>query len=165
MAKTKRVVREVSAGGVVFRRFSDQTIRFLIIRDSYNKWGLPKGHLESSESPAEAAIRETGEEVGLRDLILHGPIRIIDWRFRTRGGKLVHKFCHFFLLESADGEPSPELDEGITAVRWCPLEEALSELSYDNARGVVRRAGEMTLTLYAREAELPREMPRPIAPS
>lgn len=165
MAKGKRVVREVSAGGVVFRRFPDQIIRFLIIRDSYNKWGLPKGHLEPAESPAEAAIRETSEEVGLHDLVLHGPIRIIDWRFRTRGGKVIHKYCHFFLLESAAGEPSPELDEGITAVRWCPLEEALIELSYDNARGVLRRAGEMTETLYANGAERPREMPRPIAPS
>jgi 8-oxo-dGTP pyrophosphatase MutT (NUDIX family) len=144
----RRMVCEVSAGGVVFRRLEDQT-RFLLIRDSYNKWGLPKGHLENGESPAEAALRETMEEVGLADLHLHGPIRIIDWRFRTRGGKHVHKFCHFFLLESPTADAVPQLDEGITAVRWCTLDEALVDLSYDNARGVVRRAGEMAATLLA----------------
>lgn len=162
MAKPKRIAREVSAGGVVFRRFADGVIRFLIIRDSYGKWGLPKGHLERGETPAGAALRETGEEVGLRDLQLHGPIRIIDWRFRSRGGRVVHKYCHFFLLESPDEEPHPQLDEGITAVRWCTLEEALIDVSYDNARGVLRRAGEMAATLFAPTAARPREAPRPI---
>ena len=158
----RRPVREVSAGGVIFRRLPDNSLRFLLIRDSYDKWGLPKGHLEESETPAEAALRETREEVGLNDLRLIGPIRIIDWHFRARGGRLIHKFCHFFLLESPADEPVPQLDEGITACRWCSLEEALADLSYDNARGVLRRAGEMARTLIAVGAGRPREIPKPI---
>lgn len=165
MAKPKRVVREVSAGGVVFRRLPDGQIRYLIIRDSYDKWGLPKGHLEDDETPAAAAVRETEEEVGLSDLILHGPIRVIDWRFRARGGKVVHKYCHFFLLESPADEAMPQLEEGITAVRWCALDEALIDLSYDNARGVLRRAGEMAGSLFSQGGGSPRELPRPITPS
>ena len=138
----------MSAGGIVFRRLPDQGARFLLIRDSYNNWGFPKGHLEGDESPAEAARRETAEETGLQDLILHGPIRIIDWHFRFRG-RFIHKFCHFFLFESPAGEALPQADEGITACRWCLFEEALETLSYDNARGVLKRAGEMTRTLTA----------------
>jgi len=164
MDRPKRVVREVSAGGVVFRRFPDHSLRFLIIRDSYDKWGLPKGHLENGETPAAAALRETREEVGLEDLKVHGPIRVIDWRFRSRGGMVIHKYCHFFLLESPRAEPHPQLDEGITAVRWCTLEEALADLNYDNARGVLRRAGEMARTLFAAGAGRPREAPRPLPP-
>ena len=160
----RRAVREVSAGGVIYRRLPDNSLRFLLIRDSYDKWGLPKGHLEVGESPADAALREAREEVGLQDLRVVGPIRIIDWHFRARGGTLIHKFCHFFLLESPADEPVPQVDEGITACRWCALDEALSELSYDNARGVLRRAGDMARTLYAVGAGRPREAPKPIHP-
>jgi hypothetical protein len=41
------------------------------------------------------------------------------------------------------------VEEGITACQWRPLSEALELLSYDNARGVLKRAGEMVRTLVA----------------
>jgi 8-oxo-dGTP pyrophosphatase MutT (NUDIX family) len=144
----RRAELEVSAGGIVFRRVPGQAARYLLIRDSYKNWGFPKGHLEDDESPAQAAIRETAEETGLEHLVLQGPIRVIDWHFRFRG-RHIHKYCHFFLFESPDGEACPQLDEGITACQWRPLPEALDLLSYDNARGVLTRAGEMVRTLVA----------------
>ena len=144
----RRAELEVSAGGIVFRRVPGEAARFLLIRDSYKNWGFPKGHLEGDESPAEAAIRETAEETGLEHLVLQGPIRVIDWHFRFRG-RHIHKYCHFFLFESPDGEACPQVDEGITACQWRPLPEALDLLSYDNARGVLKRAGEMVRTLVA----------------
>jgi 8-oxo-dGTP pyrophosphatase MutT (NUDIX family) len=159
----RRAELEVSAGGIVFRRLPDQTARFLLIRDSYDNWGFPKGHLKDGETPAQAALRETAEEAGLEHLVLHGPIRVIDWHFRFRG-RHIHKYCHFFLFESPEGEPSPQLEEGITACRWCSLEESLADLSYDNARGVLKRAGEMVRTLVAVGAGRPRRVPEPPAP-
>jgi 8-oxo-dGTP pyrophosphatase MutT (NUDIX family) len=144
----RRAELEVSAGGIVFRRIPGEAPRYLLIRDSYNNWGFPKGHLEGQESPAEAALRETAEETGLQQLSLHGPIRVIDWHFRFRG-RHIHKYCHFFLFESPEGEVCPQVDEGITACQWRPLPEALEILSYDNARGVLKRAGEMVRTLVA----------------
>lgn len=147
MARKKqgRAQRETSAGGVVFRREAGVT-RFLLIRDSYQNWGFPKGHLESGEPPAEAARREVTEETGLEDLQLHGPIKVIDWYFRFRG-KTIHKYCHFFLFESKRGEPVPQVDEGITEIAWHPVDNALSTISYDNARDVLRRAVEMERAL------------------
>jgi 8-oxo-dGTP pyrophosphatase MutT (NUDIX family) len=144
----RRAELEVSAGGIVFRRVPGEGAKYLLIRDSYNNWGFPKGHLEGDESPAEAATRETAEETGLDHLVLHGPIRVIDWHFRFRG-RHIHKYCHFFLFESPEGEVCPQVDEGITACQWRPLNEALEILSYDNARGVLKRAGEMARTLVA----------------
>jgi 8-oxo-dGTP pyrophosphatase MutT (NUDIX family) len=162
----KPVDVEVSAGGIVFRQEPGQVARFLLIKDSYRNWGFPKGHLEEGETPAQAAARETAEETGLGPLVLHGPIRLIDWHFKFRGRR-IHKYCHFFLLESPEGEPSPQEDEGITDCRWCTLDEALDLLSYDNARGVLKRAGEMVRTLVAAGAGRPRrtrgESPAPSA--
>lgn len=144
--KPHRAKKEVSAGGVVFRRRPEQDLFFLLIRDSYGHWGFPKGHLERDESAASAAARETTEETGLEVLRLHGPIHTIDWYFRLRG-KLIHKFCHFFLFESDVGEPIPQVDEGITECRWFGFEEAVAQLGYENAREVLRRAGELTKSL------------------
>jgi len=147
--RQSRATRETSAGGVVFRRAPPTDggpPRFLLIRDSYKNWGFPKGHLERGEPPAEAARREVAEETGLDDLILHGPIQVIDWYFRFRG-KTIHKYCHFFLFESRRGDPVPQAEEGITDCAWYPLEEARKTISYDNARGVLERAAEMVQAL------------------
>ena len=137
----KGAVEETSAGGVVYRRTGAGYV-VLLIKDSYRNWGFPKGHVEAGEDAATAALREIEEETGLVDLVMRGPLREIDWFFRFKG-RLIHKTCHFFLLESRSGEPSPQRTEGITAVRWLSLDEALTTVSYANAREVLRAAGEM----------------------
>ena len=118
----------------------------LLIRDAYHNWGFPKGHLEDGEDAAAAALREIAEETGLTELVNHGRIQDIDWFFRFRS-RLIHKTCTFFLVECASGEPQPQHDEGITACRWALVDEALTTLSYANARDVLRTAGAMMAAL------------------
>jgi 8-oxo-dGTP pyrophosphatase MutT (NUDIX family) len=130
--------REVSAGGVVYR-VVDGTPVFLLIRDSYRNWGFPKGHLECDEAAPDAALREVQEETGLPTVTLCAEIETIDWYFRFRG-KLVHKICHFFLMETDSAVTLPQREEGITACRWAPFDEARSLLAYENARVVLERA-------------------------
>ena len=138
----KKAEREVSAGGIVFRRDPDGTPRFLLIRDSYRHWGFPKGHLEDDETPAVAAERETREETGLEHLTVQSSIDTIDWYFRFRG-RLIHKVCHFFLMMTDFSDTSPQRSEGITACRWESYEDAAQLVSYANARDVLRRAHEI----------------------
>ena len=133
--------QEESAGGIVFRLERGKP-RYLLIRDSYRNWGFPKGHLESGEEPAAAAVREVGEETGLRSLRVRGLIDTINWDFRFRG-QAIHKVCHFFLMESRRSRTSPQRAEGITACRWMSFDEAQRRISYRNAREVLRRAHQM----------------------
>ncbi len=137
--RPQRARVETSAGGVVFRRGDDP--EFLLIRDPYGNWGLPKGHVEGAETPLEAALREVREETGLTELRPLAELQSIDWYFRDQD-QLVHKFCHFFLFESLGGEARPQIDEGISACIWLPIGEAVRTITYENAREVLRSAGE-----------------------
>ncbi len=139
----RRAREERSAGGVVLRRIQGR-IHALLIKDPYGNWGLPKGHLEGSEGPREAGVREVGEETGLGDLKLGPKLRTIDWYFRLRG-RLIHKHCDFFLMSSESGEPVPQEEEGITECLWVPLLEAVDAVDYDNAREVIRDAARLAL--------------------
>jgi len=139
-----RAERETSAGGVVYR-LADGVPLFLLIRDSYANWGFPKGHLESGERAEDAAVREVREETGVADLSLRGTIETIDWYFRFRG-RLIHKVCHFFLMQTDDAATAPQRAEGITACHWLSFKEAESSISYVNARQVLQRAHDMVVT-------------------
>ncbi len=75
-------------------------------------------------------------------LQLIGEVDTIDWYFRFRGA-LVHKVCHFFLLQTDQEHTTPQRDEGITACRWEPFDRAHELVAYDNARAVLRKAHEM----------------------
>jgi hypothetical protein len=69
-------------------------------------------------------------------------IETIDWYFRFRG-RLIHKVCHFFLMETTQSDTAPQRAEGITACQWVAFAEASDAISYANARQVLRHAHEM----------------------
>lgn len=118
---------EFSAGGVIFRRIENQ-IEFLIIKDSYDKWTFPKGHIEKGEKPDEAAIREVGEEVGLTDIKIVNLLSKIDYWFKFEG-ELIHKFVYFYLMESYSFDLKIQ-EEEIKEAKWVNVKETINTLSY-----------------------------------
>jgi 8-oxo-dGTP pyrophosphatase MutT (NUDIX family) len=139
--RSARTRHETSAGGVVYRVDGGSAL-FLLIRDSYGHWGFPKGHVERGEHGDTAALREVMEETGLRALRLVGTIETIEWFFRFRG-RLIHKRCEFFLMETDRAATTPQTSEGITACRWVNADEAEELIEYENARTVLRLARDM----------------------
>ena len=59
----KEVLREPTAGGVVFRRNPKKNgaIEILLIQDAKDRWTIPKGHIEEGETAKQTAAREITE--------------------------------------------------------------------------------------------------------
>jgi 8-oxo-dGTP pyrophosphatase MutT (NUDIX family) len=123
---------------VVVRRL-DGRLHVLLIKDPFDKWGLPKGRAEAGEALHETALREVLEETGLSNLELGPELATIEWTFRS-GDTHVHKQATFYLMFSERGVPVPERREGISEAEWVPLESAHERVSYPNATAVVQAA-------------------------
>ncbi|HET8643381.1 MAG TPA: NUDIX hydrolase [Pseudonocardiaceae bacterium] len=136
-----RTVDETSAGGLVVD--VDRASAALIGRlDRRGRllWSLPKGHIESGETPEQAAIREVAEETGIAGRVL-APLGTIDYWFVAEDRR-VHKTVHHFLMEAVGGELSDE-DVEVTEVAWVPIGELDGRLAYADERRLVRLATEM----------------------
>ena len=53
------------AGSVTYRQDQKETFYLIISSSDGAHWVLPKGHIESNESPEETALRELREEAGI----------------------------------------------------------------------------------------------------
>lgn len=81
--------------------------------DQPGKWGLPAGHVEKDETPQEAALRETKEEIGV-DTILTGLVQAVILRRPKREDALVI----IFKGKIKDGQ-SPKVDgKEVTDFSW-----------------------------------------------
>jgi 8-oxo-dGTP pyrophosphatase MutT (NUDIX family) len=66
------MIKHATAGGFVFHRFPDGWRLGLVEHPRMGVWACPGGHVEEEEAPAEAALREIGEETGLAGVRLLG---------------------------------------------------------------------------------------------
>jgi ADP-ribose pyrophosphatase YjhB (NUDIX family) len=134
-----RAIEETSAGGFVLDRTGPKPTAALIARrDKRGRlvWSLPKGHLETGETPEDAAVREIFEETGITGRIL-ASLGTIDFWFMAEDRR-VHKTVHHYLLEAQDRELS-DADAEVTEVAWVPLDEVASRLRYADERRLVDR--------------------------
>jgi 8-oxo-dGTP pyrophosphatase MutT (NUDIX family) len=101
---------------------------------------LPKGHIESGETPQQAAVREVQEETGIKPEIVR-ELGVIDFWFMA-SGKRIHKTVHHFLFQEAGGKLAPQVTE-VDDVRWFPLDEIVSILAYPDERKLIAKSGDL----------------------
>lgn len=128
----QEVVREPTAGGIVFRTSQDQKdIDILLIQDSKGRWTIPKGHIEPGETAKQTAIREIGEEAGLFHIQVLTWLGKIHFQYR-RVDKLVLMTTQIYLVRALDNAEIPTKEQWMKGIKWFKFNDALSAIEYED---------------------------------
>jgi len=131
---------ERSAGFVLYAIDGGER-KYLLLRHRYGgHWGFPKGHIEAGESEMDAALRETYEETGIRDVLpVAGFRKVVRYRFH-RGKRPVFKENVYFLARTTYSEPVVSSEH--TQCHWLPYAPARERLSFEDMRLILDQAEE-----------------------
>ena len=125
------VVREPTAGGVIFRRNPKKEVEILLIQDAKNRWTIPKGHIEEGENSKDTAEREIREETGLQQLKVLNWLGKINFRYR-RGSSLVLMTTEIFLVKGLGDTDKLKPEDWMNGIKWFPAAEAVDKIEYDD---------------------------------
>lgn len=143
--------REISAGLVVFRRTKEGP-KFLLLYHGGRYWNFPKGKIEAEEKSLEAALRETGEETGLKitELQLKKKFRAYERYGFFRNKKRIFKIVIFYLAETK-----------IRQIKLSKEHEGFGWFLYRDARGLLRAYKDSESVLRQAYVFLRRDIAKP----
>lgn len=135
----RRHIREKSCG-VILYRMNQREREYLLLHYPGGHWDFPKGHMEKFDASEQAtAVRELREETGISEIIFTTGYREPMYYEFNRGLKeRVKKVVIYFLAKTRQMEVNISFEH--QAYRWLPYAEALASLTYENARGLLRKA-------------------------
>lgn len=116
-----------SAGGIVLRSGF-----VLVVNQRGTSWSLPKGHIETGETPIQAAKREIAEESGITDLQFIKELGSYQrYLIGKNGGddKSELKTIHLFLFRTTTKILKP-LDPQNPEARWVPKDKVADLLTH-----------------------------------
>jgi ADP-ribose pyrophosphatase YjhB (NUDIX family) len=118
-----------SAGGIIRNKKGE----VLLVEQDDLVWSLPKGHLEGSETPFEAAIREIKEETSLTQVNMICELgHYSRYKIAKGGGDDLSelKTIYYFLFETDVEEVRPE-DPAILSAKWFKPEDVVAQLHHE----------------------------------
>ena len=127
----KLIPTVTAAGGKILNSKSDT---LFIYRN--DKWDLPKGKVEKNEQLSETAIREVIEETGIKGISIIKPLDVTYHIFKRDKENRLKITYWFEMFSDYDGEFIPQLNEGISDVKWIKKEdlENIKNNSYPNIK-------------------------------
>lgn len=131
-------IREMSAGGMVYRK-DDDGYYFVLILDAYDKWTFPKGHVDKGEKEEAAALREIQEETGLKKLKSEGYLGETEVKVHKPNEKPFRKLIKYYLVSTTDTELKIPNTKELQDVKWYTSKEALEILGYENAKDIFNK--------------------------
>ncbi len=131
------VVREPTAGGIIFRRNAKTNeLEILLIQDAKDRWTIPKGHIEEGESSKQTAEREIQEETGLQEMNVLNWLGKINFRYR-RMSSLVLMTTEIFLVQALGDTDDLKPEEWMNGIKWFPATEALDKIEYEDIGKII----------------------------
>ena len=130
-ASIQEIVREPTAGGIVFRRDKDGGVEILLIQDAKDRWTIPKGHIEEGETAQQTAKREIGEEAGLTNTEVLGWLGKIHFRYR-RVDRLVLMTTQIYLVRALGDTNAIKKEEWMNGIKWFKFHDALDVIEYED---------------------------------
>lgn len=135
----QEIVREPTAGGVVFRRNKKGDIEILLIQDAKDRWTIPKGHIEEGETAVQTARREIGEEAGLHEVDMLGWLGKIHFRYR-RIDRLVLMTTQIYLVRVKTDGNEIQKEEWMNGIKWFSFNQALDLIEYEDIAKLMLKA-------------------------
>lgn len=127
----QEIVREPTAGGIVFRRNKKNEVEILLIQDAKDRWTIPKGHIEEGETAKRTAEREIGEEAGLSTVDVLDWLGKIHFRYR-RVDKLVLMTTQIYLVRARGDTNDITKEDWMNGIKWFSFADALDVIEYED---------------------------------